>query len=168
MVKLSRWLKHAFMPPWCWRLSFPADVLVDIEKAVKQSESQHSGELRFAIENSLAPGWVWHGMTAHFRATQVFSNLKVWDTEENSGVLVYIQLADHEVHILADRGVNKRVAQSDWATIAQTIQNEFHQGNFREGSLKGIAAITALLAAHFPPNAGNINELPNRPVIIKR
>ena len=168
MVKLSRWLKHAFIPPWSWRLKFPADVLIDIEKAVKQSEYQHSGELRFAIENSLAPGWVWHGMTARFRATQVFSNLRVWDTEENSGVLLYVQLADHEVHILADRGINKRVAQSDWDAIAQTIQNAFHQGNFREGSLKGIAAITVLLAAHFPPKAGNINELPNRPVIIKR
>ena len=168
MVKLSRWLKHAFMPPWSWRLKFPADVLIDIENAVKQSESQHSGELRFAIENCLAPGWVWHGMSARFRATQVFSNLRVWDTEGNSGVLIYVQLADHEVHILADRGISKCVAQADWDAIAQTIQTEYRQGHFREGSLKGIAAITALLATHFPPNADNINELPNRPVIVKR
>ncbi len=167
MVKLSRWLKHVFMPPWRWRLSFPADALTDIEKAVKQSESQHSGEIRFAIENALAPGWVWHGMTARHRATEIFSNLRIWDTEENSGVLIYIQLADREVHILADRGIDKRVAQSEWDTIAQTIQNEFRQGNFREGSLKGIEAITVLLATHFPPNADNINELPNKPVIIK-
>ena len=168
MVKLSRWLKHAFMPPWSWRLKFPADVLIDIENAVKQSESQHSGELRFAIENCLAPGWVWHGMSARFRATQVFSNLRVWDTEGNSGVLIYVQLADHEVHILADRGISKCVAQADWDAIAQTIQTEYHQSHFREGSLKGIAAITALLATHFPPNTDNINELPNRPVIVKR
>jgi uncharacterized membrane protein len=167
MVKLSRWLKHVFMPPWRWRLSFPADALTDIEKAVKQSESQHSGEIRFAIENALAPGWVWHGMTARHRATEIFSNLRIWDTEENSGVLIYIQLADREVHILADRGINKRVAQSEWDTIAQTIQNEFRQGKFREGSIKGIEAITALLANHFPPKADNINELPNKPVIIK-
>jgi uncharacterized membrane protein len=168
MVKLSRWLKHTFMPPWCWRLSFPADVLNDIEKAVKQSESQHSGELRFAIENSLAPGWVWHGMAARHRAAQVFSNLRVWDTEENSGVLIYVQLADREVHILADRGINKRVQQAEWDRIAQLIQTEFHQKRFREGSLQGIAEITSLLAAHFPANSDNTNELPNRPVIIKR
>jgi uncharacterized membrane protein len=168
MVKLSRWLKHAFMPPWCWRLSFPADVLTDIETAVKQSESQHRGELRFAIENSLAPGWVWHGMTARHRAREVFSNLRVWDTEENSGVLIYIQLADREVHILADRGINHCVAQSEWDRIAQMIQTEFHQGNFRQGSVKGIEEITRLLATHFPANSENVNELPNRPVIIKR
>jgi uncharacterized membrane protein len=167
MVKLSRWLKHVFMPPWRWRLSFPAVVLTDIEKAVKQSESQHSGELRFAIENSLAPDRVWHGMTARHRATEIFSNLRVWDTEENSGVLIYVQLADHEVHILADRGISKRVAQSEWDAIAQIIQNEFKQGKFREGSINGIEAITVLLATHFPPNADNINELPNKPVIIK-
>jgi uncharacterized membrane protein len=168
MVRLTRWLKHVFMPPWRWRLSFPSDVLIDIEKAIKQSESQHRGELRFAIENSLSPGWVWHGMSARNRATQVFSNLKVWDTEENSGVLIYVQLADREVHILADRGINRCVDQAEWDSIAHTIQSEFHDGNFRAGSLKGIEAITALLSKYFPANQENINELPNRPVIIKR
>jgi len=168
MVNLSRWLKHAFMPPWRWRLSFPANVLNDIEKAIKQSESQHRGELQVAIENELAAGWVWHGMTAHHRAAQVFSNLRVWDTEENSGVLIYIQLADREVHILADRGISKCVEQQEWDRIARLMQGEFSQGKFREGSVKGIEAITRLLAAHFPANSDNINELPNRPVILRR
>lgn len=168
MVKVTRWLKHAFMPPWCWRLSFPTDVLNDIEKAVKHSESQHNGELRFAIENSLAPSWVWHGMAAHHRASEVFSNLKVWDTEENSGVLIYIQLADREVHILADRGINKCVEQSEWDKIAQIMQNAFRQGAFRQGSVQGVEEITRLLATHFPASSDNANELPNRPVIIRR
>jgi TPM domain len=168
MVKLKRWLIHVFMPPWRWRLLFTVDVLNDIEKAVKQSESQHRGELRFAIENALALGWVWHGIPARHRATQVFSNLRIWDTEENSGVLIYIQLADREVHILADRGINKCVAQSEWDRIAQIMQNEFGRGDFRQGSLQGIEEITRLLATYFPANSGNINELPNRPVIIKR
>jgi uncharacterized membrane protein len=168
MVKLSRWFKHVFMPPWCWRLSFSVETINAIEKAVRHSESQHRGELRFAIENSLAPGWVWHGMSARFRAAQIFSNLRVWDTEENSGVLIYIQLADHEVHILADRGISKCVAQSEWDKIAQLMRHEFQQGRFREGSLQGIQEITQLLAKHFPANSDNTNELPNRPVIIKR
>ena len=169
MVKLSRWLKHAFMPPWRWRISFPAQVLNDIEKAVRHSEMQHRGELRFAIENSLSPGCVWHGMTARCRAVEVFSNLRVWDTEENSGVLIYIQLADREVHILADRGVSKLVEQHEWDRIAKLIQAEFSLGNFRQGSLQGIIEITSLLATHFPANSNtNINELSNKPVIIKR
>lgn len=168
MVKLTRWFKHVFMPPWRWRLSFPADVINAIENAVKQSESQHRGELRFAIENALAPGWVWHGMSARYRATQVFSNLKVWDTEENSGVLIYILLADKEVHIVADRGIHKCVPQSEWDRIALLMKTEFSEGHFKEGAVKGIQAITALLAYYFPPGTTNENELTNRPVIIRK
>lgn len=156
------------MPPWRWRLSFSEAVLKDIEKAVKQSEFQHRGELRFAVENALAPGWVWHGMTGRHRAAEVFSNLRVWDTEENSGVLIYILLADREVHILADRGIHNCVEQSVWDGIAKIMQNAFREGNFRQGSLSGIEEITRLLAAHFPASSDNRNELPNRPVIIKR
>ena len=167
MVTIKRWLTHAFMPPWRWRLPFPEAVLKDIEKAVKRSESQHRGELRFAIENSLAPGWVWHGMTARHRASEIFSNLRVWDTEENSGVLIYILLADREVHILADRGIHQCVDQSEWDRIAQIMQNEFAKGDFRQGSVQGIEAITTLLATYFPANSENTDELPNRPVIIK-
>jgi uncharacterized membrane protein len=167
MVKLSRWLKHVFMPPWLWRLWFPAAVLDEIEIAVKHSESQHRGELRFAIENALTPGWAWHGMSAHIRAAEVFSNLRVWDTEENSGVLIYVQLADREVHILADRGINRFVSQSEWDRIARLMQTDFKQGNFKEGSLKGIEEITRLLSAHFPANSENSNELPNKPLILK-
>ena len=156
------------MPPWRWRLTFSAAVLDAIEKAVRRSEQQHRGELRFAIENALAPSWVWHGMTARYRATQVFSNLRVWDTEENSGVLIYVQLADREVHILADRGINRCVPQAEWERIAHIMQNEFRHQNFRQGSLRGIEEITALLALHFPANSINQDELPNRPVILKK
>lgn len=168
MVKLSRWLKHAFMLPWYWRLSFPSVVLNDIERAVRQSELQHRGELRFAIENSLAPGWVWQGMRARQRAWQVFSNLGVWDTEENSGVLIYVLLADRSVAIVADRGISKLVSQQEWDRIAGLMKTEFGDGRFREGSIAGIAEITALLAKHFPADAAGPNELPNRPVIIRR
>ena len=168
MVKLTRWLKHTFMPPWCWHLSFPKEALNAIENAVEHSESQHRGELRFAIENSLSPSWVWHGMSARVRAAQVFSNLQVWDTEENSGVLIYLQLADREVHILADRGINKCVEQSEWDRVAKAMQHAFSQGHFKEGSVQGIEEITRLLTTHFPANAHDINELPNRPVIVKK
>ena len=168
MVKFKRWLKHVFMPPWSWRLSFPADVLKEIENAVKQSESQHRGEVRFAVENALAPGWVWHGMSGRHRATEVFSNLRVWDTEENSGVLIYVLLADREVHILADRGINRCVSQAEWDGIAELMQTEFRQGHFKQGALSGIQAITKLLALNFPAAVDDINELSNRPVIVKR
>lgn len=168
MVNIKRWFFHAFMPPWSWRLAFPAAVLKDIEIAVKESEGQHRGELRVAIENALAPNWVWSGMSARHRATEVFSNLRVWDTEENSGVLIYLLLADREVHIVADRGIAKRVSQIEWDTVAQAMQKAFRLGDFRRGSLEGIERITRMLATHFPPGADNPNELSNKPVIIKR
>ncbi len=168
MVNLSRWLKHTFIPPWRWRLSFSPEVLKTIEIAVKQSETKHRGELRFAIENALAPGWVWHGMRGRHRAVEVFSNLRVWDTEENSGVLIYVLLADKEVHILADRGLNRCVGKSEWDGIARLMQAEFRKGDFKNGALAGIAAITELLAKHYPALSENVDELPNRPVIIKK
>ncbi len=167
MVAIKRWFLHTFIPPWRWRLAFSAAVLKDIEMAVKQSERQHRGELRFAIENALAPAWVWRGMSARQRATDVFSNLRVWDTEENSGVLIYLLLADKEVHIVADRGIARRVPQAEWDAVAQAMQNAFRQGDFRSGSIEGIERITRMLAMHFPPGADNPNELSNKPVIIK-
>ncbi len=126
----------------------------------------HNGELRFAVENALAPGWVWRGMSARQRATEIFSNLRVWDTEENSGVLIYVLLADTEVHIVADCGIAARVAQTEWDAIAGAIQGAFRQGDFRNGELRGIEGITTILAAHFPAKANNINELPDMPIII--
>ena len=168
MVNIKRWFLHTFMPPWRWRLAFPAAVLKDIEMAIKHSEYQHSGELRFAIENALAPSWAWRGMSARQRATDVFSNLRVWDTEGNSGVLIYLLLADREIHIVADRGIARRVPQADWDVIAQTMQKEFRVGDFRRGSLEGIERITIILATHFPAGPDNPNELSNKPVIVKR
>jgi uncharacterized membrane protein len=157
------------MPPWRWRLAFPVSVLLDIENAIKQSEKQHRGELRFAIENALAPGRVWHNQSAHQRATEIFSNLHIWDTEENSGILIYLQLADREVHIIADRGIAKKVAQPEWDAIAKDMQLAFGQGDFRRGSLDGIERLTQLLARHFPPDGDrNPNELADKPVIVKR
>jgi len=106
-------------------------------------------------------------MSARQRATEVFSNLRVWDTEENSGVLIYLLLADREVHIVADRGIARRVPQAEWDAVAQAMQKAFRQGDFRSGSIEGIERITRMLAMHFPPCADNPNELSNKPVIIK-
>lgn len=167
MVNIKRWFRHAFMPPWRWRALFPKTVLIDIEKAVKLSERQHSGELRFAVENTLALNKVCRGISARQRAIEVFSDLRVWDTEENSGVLIYLLLADREVHIVADRGIIKRAAQAEWDTIAEAMQQEFKRGDFLRGSLHGIERITLLLSTHFPAGEDNRNELSNKPIIVE-
>jgi uncharacterized membrane protein len=169
MVKIKRWLIHTFIPPWRWRLAFPAPLLNDIEAAIKQSEKLHRGELRFAIENALPPSRIWQNHSARQRAAEVFSNLRVWDTEENSGILVYVLLADREVQIIADRGIARMVHQLEWDAIAATMKTAFGESDFRRGSLEGIDKLTQLLARHFPPGGDrNPNELADKPVIIKR
>jgi uncharacterized membrane protein len=168
MVNCKRWLVHTFSPPWLWRRAFPKASLNKIGEAITASESRHSGELRFAIETTLPPIQVWQGLTARQRATELFARLHVWDTEENSGVLIYLQLADKEVHILADRGINKRVAQAEWDAVAQAMEACFRKRDFLGGSHEGIDRITQILAKHFPANANNPNELPNEPIIVRR
>jgi len=166
MVNIKRWFRHAFMPPWRWRMLFSRTVLGDIGKAVKNSEYQHSGELRFAVENALALAQVCRGVSARQRAIEVFSNLRIWDTEQNSGVLIYVLLADREVHIVADRGIARCVAQAEWDAVAESMQKAYRSGDFLHGSVQGIERITMLLATHFPAGADNRNELSNKPVIV--
>ena len=95
---------------------------------------------------------------------EVFAQLRVWDTEENSGVLIYVQLIDHCIEIVADRGISAKVNQSEWSAICSAMQAAFYDGNYEHGSLEAIEAITALLQKHFPADGENLNELPNQPV----
>jgi uncharacterized membrane protein len=168
MVNFKRWLKHVFMLPWAWRRAFPPATLDAIETAIRASETTHDGEIRFAIENSLPSTLVWRGMSGRERAIETFSNLRVWDTEHNSGVLVYLLLADHDIEIVADRGIAARVDATAWEAVAQAMEAAFRQGEFERGVLAGISQIGALLAEHFPPSGDNPDELANRPVIVPR
>ncbi len=166
MVKINRWLRHALTPPWRWRVAFSKDTLSEISLAIQKSERQHGGELRFVVENTLASGKIWQGISARQRGIELFAQLGVWDTEANSGVLIYLLLADREVHIIADRGIAKQVGQAQWDAIAAAMQSAFAQRDFKTGALHGIAAISDLLVEHFPATADKENELPDYPVII--
>ena len=166
MVNFSRWFRHLFTPPWAWRRAFPHATLDAIEAAIRASELTHGGEIRFAVENALPGARVRRGLTGRERAIEVFSDLRVWDTEENSGVLVYLLLADHDIEIVADRGIAARVSQDQWESVAQTMEAAFRAGDFERGALEGIRQISELLAQHFPPSGDNPDELANRPVII--
>ena len=110
---------------------------------------------------------VWKGISGHQRAIDIFSNLQVWDTEENSGVFIYLLLADREVHIIADRGIANQVSQTEWDAVTHAIQKGFRSGQYRNGAIEGIEQITKILATYFPPWEDNPNELSNKPVIIK-
>ena len=161
---MTRLLKHLFIPDWIARRPFPPAVLRRIGEAIRASESKHRGELRFAIEAGLHLGHL--RMSPRQRARQVFAELGVWDTEENSGVLVYVQLVDRKIEIVTDRGIAKRVEQSEWEKVCRTMERSFKEGRFEAGAIEAIESVTEILTRHFPARGANPNELPDKPVVL--
>ena len=100
------------------------------------------------------------------RAIEVFSQLRVWDTEHNNGVLIYLLLADRSVEIVADRGIHAKVDSDEWEKICGAMEADFKQENFKDGVVKGIQAIAKQLAEHFPTHSKGPNELPDKPVLL--
>lgn len=162
----SRLLRHLMSPPWRGRRSLPPAALARIERAIGQSEARHRGQIRFAVEHALDTASLVRGLSARERALDVFSALKVWDTEHNNGVLIYLLLADRDVEIIADRGIHGRVGGEGWETICREMENAFREGNFEQGVLAGIERVSSLLAAHYPSDHRGRNELPDRPVVL--
>ena len=165
-MELSRVVKHMLAPSWVVSRAFPRAALGRIGAAIKASESLHNGEVRFAVEAGFDLAPLLAGVTPRQRALELFSRLRVWDTEHNSGVLIYVQLVDHRIEIVADRGINARVAQEQWDAICRKMEAAFRARRFEDGVLKGIEDVTVLLARHFPPLGGNPNELPDSPVVL--
>lgn len=146
---------------------FPSATLDAIATTVAAGEATHRGELRVAIESRLPFGAVSAGVTARDRAAMLFSHLRVWDTEENSGVLLYVLLAEHRIEIVADRGIASVVTPAEWELIAAHMRDEFSRGRFREALQTGVAEAGALLARHFPGDGTRRkNELPDRPLVL--
>jgi uncharacterized membrane protein len=148
------------------RKLFPTDALDRITKAIAESEKSHHGEIRFAVEGALDWRPLFQGVTAKERAVQVFSELRVWDTEANNGVLIYLLVADRDVEILADRGVHAKVGPEGWETICRSMEAEFRQGRFEAGVIHGVREVGRHLDRHFPRTGPDVNELPDRPVLL--
>jgi uncharacterized membrane protein len=161
---VRRALKHLFTPDWVARRAFPPHTLRALEQAIRDSEIKHRGEIRFAIEAGLSPAHL--RISTRERARQVFAQLGVWDTEENSGVLVYVQLVDRRIEIVADRGIAQRVAQAEWDAVCRAMEHAFRRGEYEAGALQAISAVTDILARHFPAGPGDRNELPDKPVVL--
>jgi uncharacterized membrane protein len=166
MMNFARIFKHLLTPNWLARRAFSAAVLERIEAEVKRSETTHRGEIRFAVECGFQLMPLLKGLTARARAITVFSDLRVWDTAENTGVLLYLQLVDHDIEIVADRGINALVAQDEWEAICQRMEAAFRANRFEEGVIGGLRDITGLLARHFPARGENPDELSNKPVML--
>jgi uncharacterized membrane protein len=169
-MQIGRLIRHAAATHWRTRMLFSASTLDAIEQAIGRAEQTHHGEIRFAIETSLTPLQILAGQSPRARALDVFAHLKVWDTDRNNGVLIYVQTADRAVEIVADRGLADRVKQAEWDSVCRMMEEHFRAGRFKAGSIAGVDAIGTLLARHFPadsPSGGSgSNQLPDRPTLL--
>lgn len=167
---MKRVLNHFFTTRFALTRAFPKPVLDAIEHAIADAEKTHTGEIRFAIETALAAPALLEGVTARERAVEVFSALGVWDTAANNGVLIYVLLAERDIEIVWDRGYNEgadgAVDEAEWRAVADAMRIKFANGHFEAGALEGIAAVSDIIARHFPGDPEDRDELPNRPALL--
>jgi hypothetical protein len=168
-MNLIRIFRHLFTSQLAVRRMFPSASLNAIEKMIEQTETGCSGEIVFAIEDSLSLMPLLRGQSARDRAIDVFSLLRVWDTQQDNGVLVYLLLADHDIEIVADRGIDAKVGKENWEVICHEMETAFREGQYDAGVKTGISKIGHLLRQYFPvvPQDEKMNnELPDKPVVL--
>ena len=165
MNRLARILRHRWTDDRDLSRALDATTLARIEARVAASERRHGGEIRVCAEAGLPLSYLWRGATARERAVTMFGKLRVWDTEQNNGVLIYLLLAEHRIEIVADRGLNRHVDAAQWQQIMERMRSAFRAGQFEAGLNDAIDAVDALLVRHFPlaPGQVNPNELPDTP-----
>jgi uncharacterized membrane protein len=158
--------RHLVEHRWRARRLFPLKTLAAIEQAIRAGEATHSGQIRFVVEGALDGRPLFRDQPARARALDVFSILRIWDTSHNNGVLIYLLLADRDVEIVADRGINAKVGQAGWEKICADMERDFKAGRFESGVIRGIAEVSQQLAKYFPADGAGRNELPDAPVVI--
>jgi uncharacterized membrane protein len=167
-ISLRRMLRHFASTPHALRRALPSAALDRIAQAIHQAEAGHQGEIRFVIEHALPWSYLKRNARPRERALMMFSKLRVWDTEHNNGVLLYVDLADRAVEIIADRGIAAKVPRATWQAICHAARDHFREARLEAGAIAAIEAIGAVLQEHFPlaPGESRGNELPDQPVVL--
>ena len=165
-MNFKRIMKHLSSGRAAVRRVFPRRTLDAIEDAIRTTETRHAGQIRFAVESSLELAPLLAGQTAQQRAIEVFAKLRVWDTEHNNGVLIYLLLADREVEIVADRGIHVKLGTQVWEEICREMETAFRAGQFEMGVVTGIQRVGEHLARHFPASRNKSNEMPDSAVVM--
>ena len=167
-ARLARTWRHRWIDEAELRRKLPPELLERLTRRVAASERRHSGEVRVCVEAGLPSSYLWRGAPARERAIMLFGKLRVWDTEDNNGVLIYLLLAEHAIEIVADRGIDAHVSAQQWAAMAQRMGAAFREGRFEDGLTQALEEVSALLVEHFPlqPGAADRNELPDAPVLL--
>ncbi|MGO8753690.1 MAG: TPM domain-containing protein [Gallionellaceae bacterium] len=165
-MSANRMTRHLLSGNLAVRAAFPPRSMRAIEQAIRETEATHSGQIRFAVEASLDFQALRRNVSARDRAIEVFSQLRIWDTEHNNGVLIYLLLADRDVEIIADRGIHSKLGNAAWESICRDMESMFRQGQFEAGVISGIHAVGAHMRLHFPSRPEASNELPDSPVVL--
>jgi len=166
--RFVRILKHRWLDETDARRALGEAGLQRLESRVSNSERLHRGEIRICVEAGLPLSYLWRDAAPRERALAMFGKLRVWDTEHDSGVLIYLLLAEHAIEIVADRGLNRHVPPEQWQRLAASMSAEFKAGRFEQGLVAAVDAVDALMGQHFtlpPGSPENPNELPNRPYL---
>lgn len=167
LAKLKRMFKHRWLDAADTRRAIPPELVQRLAARVAASERRHSGEVRIYVEAGLPLSYLWRDAAPRERAVAMFGKLRVWDTEHNNGVLIYLLLAEHAIEIVADRGLAQQVPDAEWLAIVQRMGAAFREGRFEDGLTQALEEVSALLVQHFPsePGEANPNELPDAPVL---
>lgn len=150
----------------------PADVQKRLAERVHASEARHTGQIRICVEGGLPLSYIWKSARARDRAVTQFGKLRVWDTEHNNGVLIYLLVAEHAIEIIADRGIARTVSPKVWHQMVERMRTQFREGKYEDGLTEALSIVTAALAEQYPASADGAaprhpNELPDAPVVIR-
>lgn len=166
----NRWLRllrHRWLDEDDVRRALSPDALARIEERVAQSERRHTGEIRVCVEAGLPLSYLWRDASARERAIAMFGKLRVWDTEDNNGILIYLLLAEHRIEIVADRALDRHVTPAQWASLVEGMAAQFRAGHFEAGLIAAVDTADRVLVEYFPTTPGEVNpdELPNAPAL---
>ncbi|MEY4564917.1 MAG: hypothetical protein RLZZ618_4194 [Pseudomonadota bacterium] len=165
---IGRIARHRWIDASDSRRRLGDEGIARLQSRVTASELVHRGEIRICVEAGLPMSYLRRGAPARERAITLFGKLRVWDTADNSGVLIYLLLAEHRIEIVADRGLNRHVTPEQWQALTAAMSASFQAGHMVEGLEKAVDAVHELLATHFPlvDGALNENELPDAVVLL--
>ena len=173
--RITTLFKHRWMDASDSRKAIPHDMSKRLMQRVTASEHRHSGEIRICVEAGLPMSYLWRHVwhkaplrsIMRERAVMMFGKLRVWDTPHNNGVLIYLQLAEHAIELVADRGLNQCISQAEWQAMVKRLGEALHQSRFEDGLTQALEEVSALLVQHYPLQTGESrsNELPNAPVL---
>lgn len=166
--------RHLWLDERDTRRIIDPGMLERLRQRVSASETRHTGEVRIYVEASLPLSYLWRHLRekipmhtlARQRATTMFGKLRVWDTQHNNGVLIYLLLAEHAIELVADRGLNAHVKAGQWQAMVQHMGAAFASGHFEDGLTQALSEVSAPLVQHFPAGlTPNSNDLPDTPVL---